>query len=198
LTTFQPKFDVRETDKAYELHGELAGMNKEDVHVEFSDPQTMVVRGHIERSYTAGTPPAGLIEPSSSVAGTIENNNNATNDEEDKQSTSSGDHAASDKNLKATVEDDDENYNEAKARHPQDDDKNNNAVAKNTNSTSTATSADKAKYWLSERSIGEFSRTFNFPQRVDHDAVTASLKDGVLNITVPKAKRHETRRISIE
>src|SRR5687768_12540204 len=31
VPTFQPKFDVREVDGAYELHGELSGLKKEDV-----------------------------------------------------------------------------------------------------------------------------------------------------------------------
>ncbi|KAJ4128297.1 hypothetical protein NW754_002289 [Fusarium falciforme] len=56
---------------------------------------------------------------------------------------------------------------------------------------------DKAKYWLSERSVGEFSRSFNFPTPVDQESVTASFKDGILNIVAPKAKKQESRRIAI-
>jgi HSP20 family protein len=55
-----------------------------------------------------------------------------------------------------------------------------------------------ARYWVSERSIGQFSRSFAFPGRVDHEGVKASLKDGVLSITVPKAKAPATRKITIE
>jgi len=57
--------------------------------------------------------------------------------------------------------------------------------------------SDKAKYWLSERSVGEFSRSFNFPTQVDQDSVTANFKDGILNILVPKVKKHESKRIAI-
>ncbi|UKZ63195.1 uncharacterized protein TrAtP1_004425 [Trichoderma atroviride] len=56
---------------------------------------------------------------------------------------------------------------------------------------------DTAKYWLTERSVGEFSRTFNFPTRVDQEGVTASFKDGILNVVVPKAAKHEPRRIAV-
>ncbi|KAF2239071.1 30 kDa heat shock protein [Viridothelium virens] len=58
--------------------------------------------------------------------------------------------------------------------------------------------ADPSRYWVSERSIGEFSRSFSFPNRVDQDAVKANLKDGVLTIVVPKAKAPTPRKINIE
>ena len=58
--------------------------------------------------------------------------------------------------------------------------------------------ANPSRYWVSERSVGEFSRSFNFPNRVDHEGVKASLKDGILNIVVPKAKAPVTRKITIE
>lgn len=58
--------------------------------------------------------------------------------------------------------------------------------------------APKAKYWVSERSVGEFHRSFAFPARVDQDAVKASLKDGILSILVPKAKAPVARKINIE
>lgn len=58
--------------------------------------------------------------------------------------------------------------------------------------------AGKAKYWVSERSVGEFHRSFAFPARVDQEAVKASLKDGILSIIVPKAQAPQTRKINIE
>lgn len=54
-------------------------------------------------------------------------------------------------------------------------------------------------YWVSERSVGEFSRTFSFPHRVDQDGATASLKSGILSVVVPKLpKQGATRRITVE
>merc|ERR1711963_909294 len=58
--------------------------------------------------------------------------------------------------------------------------------------------ANKAKYWVSERSVGEFHRSFAFPARVDQDAVKASLKNGILSILVPKAQAPQPRKINIE
>jgi HSP20 family protein len=56
----------------------------------------------------------------------------------------------------------------------------------------------KAKYWVSERSVGEFHRSFAFPARVDQDNVKASLKNGILSILVPKASAPQSRKINIE
>jgi HSP20 family protein len=61
-----------------------------------------------------------------------------------------------------------------------------------------ARAEDAPKYWVSERSVGEFHRSFSFPARVDQDNVKASLKNGILSIVVPKAKRAEPRKIAIE
>ncbi|KAF1832915.1 HSP20-like chaperone [Decorospora gaudefroyi] len=58
--------------------------------------------------------------------------------------------------------------------------------------------ASKSKYWVSERSMGEFHRSFAFPARVDQDAVKASLKNGILSILVPKAQAPQSRKINIE
>lgn len=205
IPTFQPKFDIRETDKAYELHGELAGMKKEHVQVEFSDPQTMIVRGRIERSYAANTPSAGAITnaPSATTAGAIEEPRPAT-----PTSASGADNNNENGNTekasihKATVEDDtedEEGY--AKVSTPTSEIRApSTAVAESAKPVppQVPTTTDTAKYWVRERSIGEFSRSFNFPQRVDHDGVSASLDNGVLTITVPKAKRHEVRRIAVQ
>ncbi|KIW38059.1 uncharacterized protein PV06_10030 [Exophiala oligosperma] len=53
-------------------------------------------------------------------------------------------------------------------------------------------------YWVTERSVGEFARSFAFPTRVDHDGVKASLKNGILSVTVPKMlKTNTSRKIEI-
>lgn len=54
-------------------------------------------------------------------------------------------------------------------------------------------------YWVSERSVGEFHRTFTFPRRIDRDAVKANLKNGILTVLVPKQlkKESDSRKITI-
>lgn len=48
-----------------------------------------------------------------------------------------------------------------------------------------------------ERGHGSFQRTFQLPLPVDHAAVTADLKDGVLTVRIPKLPASSSRRISI-
>jgi HSP20 family protein len=47
--TFTPRFDVTEVENAYELYGELPGLEQSDVTIEFSDAQTLVIKGKTER-----------------------------------------------------------------------------------------------------------------------------------------------------
>lgn len=54
------------------------------------------------------------------------------------------------------------------------------------------------KYWVAERSVGEFHRSFTFPNRVDTDNVKASLKNGILTVTVKKASEPQAKKINIE
>lgn len=153
---FQPKFDVREVKNAYELQGELPGLDRKDVNIEFSDPHTLVVSGRIDREVSYG-------------------NENEANS----------------KSHKVTIEDDDDTA--------ADDGK-----ATNTNpgaivaSSKAAQSDNEPTYWVTERSHGEFHRSFSFPTRVDQDNVKASLSNGILSIVAPKAAAHQARKVNIE
>ena len=48
-----------------------------------------------------------------------------------------------------------------------------------------------------ERSFGAFQRAIRLPVEVDGDAVGASFKDGILRITLPKAREAQVRTIPI-
>jgi HSP20 family protein len=39
---FTPKFDIHEHKHSFSLHGELPGVEKKDVEIDFSDPQVCV------------------------------------------------------------------------------------------------------------------------------------------------------------
>lgn len=166
MKTFTPKFDVKETADAYELHGDLPGIEQKDVEIEFTDAQTINIKGRTERSYTSGTPPAGFVEDAPSQNTITDGKTPETN---------------SGKAHQPTVE----------------DEKDGETSNANTVATKTAHEEHKApsaRYWVSERSVGEFSRSFSFPIRVDVDAVKASMKNGVLTVEVPKAKKQESRK----
>ena len=55
----------------------------------------------------------------------------------------------------------------------------------------------RVHYHLIERGYGAFTRSFEFSQRIDVDAVDADLVQGVLTITVPKAAPLPSRRIAV-
>ena len=164
LRTFQPKFDVREEKENYLLNGELPGIEQKDISIEFTDSQTLVIKGRTEREYSSGHPNA--IEGS----------------DQQGRITEGGDHAYH----KATVEDE-------------------SAEGQKENGTSSTevvkqkgAEEPKYRYWVSERSVGEFHRSFTFPGRVDQDAVKASLKNGILSVVVPKSTAKEARKIQIQ
>ncbi|KAF8472090.1 HSP20-like chaperone [Kalaharituber pfeilii] len=116
-----PNFDVIETAKAYILQGEFPGLtDKKAVGIEFTDPQTLVVRGKIEKLTRPVTP-------------------------------------AQEKDSK-----------------------------------------DQIKYWISERNIGSFQRTFSFPGLIDQDNVKAKLENGLLTIEVPKRAKLPLRKVEIQ
>jgi HSP20 family protein len=165
IKSFTPKFDVKEVKDGYQLHGELPGVDQKDIEIEFTDSQTVVIRGRTERTFTSGTPPAGFVE-GTKTAGAI------------------SDKAQSDHH--ATVEDEQDAANTTTPAG-------NTQVAK----TEAKSAEPQEKYWVSERSVGEFSRSFTFPVRVDSDNVQASMKNGILSILVPKAKKDAARKITI-
>ena len=53
------------------------------------------------------------------------------------------------------------------------------------------------RYYVLERSRGSFARTFVLPDSVDAERVTASLKDGVLSLHIPKRPEAQPRKINI-
>ena len=56
-----PKYDLIELSDSFCLHSEVLGI-EDDIEIEFTDPQTMTIRGRSERSYASHIPPMGLIE----------------------------------------------------------------------------------------------------------------------------------------
>jgi len=49
--TFSPRFDVREVNDTYLLNGEVPGISQSDIEIEFSDSNTLIVKGHSRRDY---------------------------------------------------------------------------------------------------------------------------------------------------
>jgi HSP20 family protein len=52
-------------------------------------------------------------------------------------------------------------------------------------------------FYAYERSFGSFSRTFTLPQGADVQATKANLKDGVLDVFVPKKAAEQPKKVEI-
>ena len=57
---------------------------------------------------------------------------------------------------------------------------------------------EENRYSRVERVTGKFVRSFTLPENVQADAIKASFKDGVLELTIPKVAKPEPRRIEIQ
>ncbi len=56
----------------------------------------------------------------------------------------------------------------------------------------------KENYYYSERSYTSYSRTVDLPCKVNADKVSATLKNGILTINLPKAEEVKTKKIKVE
>lgn len=53
-------------------------------------------------------------------------------------------------------------------------------------------------YYRMERFYGQFSRTFTFPYQVETGKIIASLKDGLLEIQLPRLREKEANAMTVE
>jgi HSP20 family protein len=173
--SFAPRFDVKEVNEAYHLEGELPGIDQKDISIEFTDEHTLTIKGRSERHTESGTRPTAVVEAPEKSAS-----------QEDAATPSSEDGSV--KSHQPTVEDEEEPAKTSAEAVP----------ASEPAKEAPKAEAPRSQYWISERSVGQFERSFSFQARVDQDAVKASLKNGILSIVVPKAKVPESRRINIE
>jgi HSP20 family protein len=58
-------------------------------------------------------------------------------------------------------------------------------------------SKENSKYLLSELPAGAFSRVITLPTEVDAAKTQASLKNGVLTLSIPKAEAHRPKTIKV-
>ncbi len=57
---------------------------------------------------------------------------------------------------------------------------------------------NNVKYHRREREAGKFSRSINLPGEIDVNKVEASMKNGVLKVTIPKSEAAKPRQITIK
>lgn len=185
MLMWAPKFDIKETDNSYVLEGELPGIERKNIGIEWVDDNTVVVRGRTEMYREEGKKPKAIAD-STSIAessGAISTETAKGKDASNSTAAASATNAASDS------------------------DKDTMSTTTNTNTTSDVGKQSQAQaqptYHLTERTVGSFQRIFSFPGEVQHDAVKASLKNGVLMVTVPKvvkdpAQKKQARTVEVE
>ena len=192
--SFQPRFDVTENKDSYELKGELPGIEQKNIEVAFTDVNTLTIRGHTESYREEGTKPSEQVEAKAEQAEAIAG--------ETEKAAATESQSETDSYHKASVEDEDfEHVSESDATMSgANPDATPTETPKETPKQEVAEAAktERSRRWVSERSVGRFSRTFSFPNRIDQESVSASLKNGILSIVVPKAAVPENKRIEIQ
>jgi HSP20 family protein len=53
------------------------------------------------------------------------------------------------------------------------------------------------RVYYAEYGLGDYERVFKISEHVDHDRITASVKDGLLSVTLPKAEGAKARKIPV-
>ena len=61
----------------------------------------------------------------------------------------------------------------------------------------TASEVKEEDYQFSEMSYGSFSRSFTLPSGVKAEDIKATFKDGVLEVSMPKAEEAKPKKIAI-
>ena len=56
---------------------------------------------------------------------------------------------------------------------------------------------EKLQPVYTEYNVGHYTRSFTLSNKIDQEGISAQLEDGVLTLTLPKAKELQPRRISI-
>jgi HSP20 family molecular chaperone IbpA len=207
------QFSVNQTEQGWQVEGETQGFDQENFNIEIADEYTLKVTGNTQ--WQAEKKPeaelqveaAPAIEPkpaeeTTQEGVTINEPDYETFAEADARASTPDSDTRSNKSYQATVEDDFEDLGAETS-----------SLISSSSSTPAETKEPKGKEpavepqstpaqpevpaQQEERVHGSFQRTFRFPERIDAANVSATFKDGVLRVTVPKAPVQQVRRIAI-
>lgn len=182
--TYNPRFDVKEAEGAYELKGELPGVEQKDIEIEFPDQQTIVIKGSTGYSREEAQAPTAQEQtqasPEAETEATPSEHSHSATVEDEPEIIDAAEASSTTETAQATPEATPEAAPQAQVAKP------------------ATPVAPTSRYWVTERSTGSFQRTFAFPVPVDTDNVTARLRNGLLEINVPKVQKAGTKRITVE
>ena len=71
------------------------------------------------------------------------------------------------------------------------------AEAKEGDNAEDSNAEDKPVYLIRERHAMSFARSFKLPRDTDHSAISASFKNGVLEVSIPRKEAEQPKRIAI-
>ncbi|OJD35770.1 30 kda heat shock protein [Diplodia corticola] len=202
-----PDFDVRETESAFYLEGELPGVaDRGAVRLDWTDRRTLSIDAKIEKVDLEME--WGLLRP-------IRVGNNNSKPAARRPSTS-----ASSTSMGASVSstcssgsgsgsssscEDNMVVDEQQQQQQQRDGSDVNMAAPAPAPAPAAPPSLEAqpskplvREWLSERRVGHYQRTFTFPTDVDASAIRARLGQGLLRVLVPKVVRAGSRSKQVD
>jgi len=222
---FRAHFNVHEHEGGYQVDGEVPGFEQENFEIEVTDEHTLRVAGNTDKKAEPQPQPTESTAEVQAVDAEAheEKMDGVTLNEPEQEivSPDAGTPSISDteshKSYQATVEDDFEDLgaetsstlsagsDESEPKEPKGKEK----VVEEPSIPNTETvlqhQAQPEAPAQSQQPVndewrfqGTFERTFRFPERIDAANVRASLRNGLLSVTVPKAKAPEARRILIQ
>ncbi|KAF2635893.1 HSP20-like chaperone [Massarina eburnea CBS 473.64] len=204
-------FNVHENNEGYQVDGEVPGFEQDNIEIEVMDAHTLRVAGNTEKTEPQPQPKAApeevkAIEPETNETPQTDSMEGVTLNEPEQEAHSD---TSSQKSYQATVEDDFEdlgaetsstlsvNSSASDPKEPKGKEKAVEPVSVQPQPEAPAQQRQRPEE-DEHRFHGSFERTFRFPERIDAATVKASLKNGLLSITVPKTKAPEVRRILIQ
>lgn len=172
VNCFIPRFDLEEDECNYYLYGDIPGATVNEITVEVNDDHTLVVYGKTGRpgpereSEMKEGNPERFGEPAVVQQPIIQ--------------------AQQHEGKLAPPPTQPAEAHTHHQRHP--------TIPFSTNPNPSQLTSNGHKILLSERLVGEFTRTFAFPSSVDEKGVRASTENGVLSLVVPKKEVVEERK----
>lgn len=85
-----------------------------------------------------------------------------------------------------------------KDKAPSGDKQSQELTTKKESDSQVATRGEAPQWWVNERVVGSFTRSFSFPTTINPDSIKASYDNGILKVVVPKVKENAPKSIQID
>lgn len=211
--SFVPRFDVEEHEQSYEIYGELPGFDKDHVIVEANDDRNIQISGWITRKQHDAGAPSTIASPGTDITDPFVKIHHHEVAQEDHQRPTverfgevlnphreplpaSSDGPGTSQSLAAAVQE--KTPHEPKPELARFGEVLNPHAIFLQRSKEGAKEKPKVRYLVAERQFGQFHRTFHFPSPIKKDEVQATLENGVLHITAPKAAAAPPTKIEVK